>query len=380
MNNRRGFVFLFTVVWLPLMSLSQGITTLDTIYTPPGYPDGPLAATVFIPDPGNARDAGVILARYTNATRLTAKVWCDTLAARGYLAMTIDYGNLDTSGYPKPQRAFKTAVEFLRLHAGRFGVATERIFGLGQSQGALIWGQTMIWDNDDVFFGTNPLVNDRLDGAILLYGAYDMFNNLLSIQNDILTSHFSGDPPQRGTKGQCLSNVSNITTPALILHGTNDQVVNITHSRKLRDSLLANGKQVTSIEMNGAPHVFDLTGSGSFTSSGLEAKDAVLSFLEGLTSVEEAGGSRPTAFELTQNYPNPFNPSTTIGFKVQVSGFTSLKIFDLLGQEVATLVNEEMRPGSYEVSWDAAGFPSGVYFYRIQTNEITETRRLLLLR
>ena len=160
--------FLFCVVMvLPDALHSQGVTMLDTVYTPPGYPDGPLTATIFIPGPSTDRGVGVILGRYTNATRLTAKVWCDTLAARGYLAMTIDYGNLDTSFYPKPQRAFKTAIEFLRRNAERFGVTTNKIVGFGQSQGSLIWGQTMIWDNDDSFFGTDPAIDDRLDAAVV---------------------------------------------------------------------------------------------------------------------------------------------------------------------------------------------------------------------
>jgi photosystem II stability/assembly factor-like uncharacterized protein len=85
-------------------------------------------------------------------------------------------------------------------------------------------------------------------------------------------------------------------------------------------------------------------------------------------------------FRLEQNYPNPFNPSTKIGFKVQGSGFTSLKVYDILGREVRTLVSEYLQPGSYEVTFDAAGLASGVYFYRLQAGEFTQTKRLLLLR
>ncbi|HXG01688.1 MAG TPA: YCF48-related protein [Bacteroidota bacterium] len=87
-----------------------------------------------------------------------------------------------------------------------------------------------------------------------------------------------------------------------------------------------------------------------------------------------------SAFRLEQNYPNPFNPSTTIRFEVTGSGFLSLKVYNLLGQEVATLVNEQMRPGSYEVQWDASGMPSGVYCYRLSSGGFSETKRMVLLR
>lgn len=88
----------------------------------------------------------------------------------------------------------------------------------------------------------------------------------------------------------------------------------------------------------------------------------------------------PTTFQLHQNYPNPFNPSTRIPFSVQVAGFTSLKVYDVLGREVATLVNENLQPGSYEVTFQADGLTSGVYLYRFQSGNFTAARTLLLLK
>lgn len=88
----------------------------------------------------------------------------------------------------------------------------------------------------------------------------------------------------------------------------------------------------------------------------------------------------PNGFILSQNYPNPFNPSTTISFIIPHSSLVIVKVYDVLGREVRTLVNEEMKPGSYEVTWDATGFASGVYFYRLQAGSFTETRKLMLLR
>lgn len=88
----------------------------------------------------------------------------------------------------------------------------------------------------------------------------------------------------------------------------------------------------------------------------------------------------PRETSLMRNWPNPFNPSTKIGFKIHVSSFTILKIYNLLGQEVTTLVNEELKPGNYEVTWDASDQPSGVYFYRLIAGGYSGTRNMVLVR
>lgn len=88
----------------------------------------------------------------------------------------------------------------------------------------------------------------------------------------------------------------------------------------------------------------------------------------------------PQVDELTQNYPNPFNPATNIRFVIGEPRFVSLKVLDILGREVATLVNEERPPGSYEVRWDAGNYPSGTYFLRLSAGDFTQVRRMVLLR
>ena len=88
----------------------------------------------------------------------------------------------------------------------------------------------------------------------------------------------------------------------------------------------------------------------------------------------------PSAFSLSQNYPNPFNPTTNIRFGVQSSGFINIKIFDILGREISTLVNEQLKPGTYEVDWDGSGFTSGVYFYTMRTGSYTETKKMLMIK
>ena len=88
----------------------------------------------------------------------------------------------------------------------------------------------------------------------------------------------------------------------------------------------------------------------------------------------------PSATTLLQNYPNPFNPETRIEFSLQKPEFTKLSIFDVLGREVAVLVNEEKPAGRYTVSWDSRRFSSGIYFYTLQAGEFRETRRMTLLK
>jgi hypothetical protein len=97
------------------------------------------------------------------------------------------------------------------------------------------------------------------------------------------------------------------------------------------------------------------------------------------TSVENIG-EIPTEYALYQNYPNPFNPATTISFSLPSKSFVSLKVYDALGREVSTILNEELSAGTYSKQWNAADLPSGVYFYCLQTGSFTETKKLVLLK
>jgi 5'-nucleotidase/UDP-sugar diphosphatase len=88
----------------------------------------------------------------------------------------------------------------------------------------------------------------------------------------------------------------------------------------------------------------------------------------------------PQKFELNQNYPNPFNPSTTISFEIPTSSFVSLKLFNLLGEEVATLVNEDKQAGKYNINWNGGRCASGIYFYHLRAGSYDATRKLVLMK
>lgn len=100
-----------------------------------------------------------------------------------------------------------------------------------------------------------------------------------------------------------------------------------------------------------------------------------------VTSVNNASNQLlPIRFELQQNFPNPFNPTTNISFSLSGRSYVSLKIFDLLGRQVSSLVSEELSAGNYSRQWNASNFASGIYFYRLQASLYNETKILILLK
>jgi hypothetical protein len=94
----------------------------------------------------------------------------------------------------------------------------------------------------------------------------------------------------------------------------------------------------------------------------------------------KAAPQLPSSFTLSQNYPNPFNPSTQIQFSIPQAGFVSLKVYDMLGREVATLVHQELTPSSYSITWNAANVASGVYLYRLDAGNYSVTKKMVLMK
>ena len=90
--------------------------------------------------------------------------------------------------------------------------------------------------------------------------------------------------------------------------------------------------------------------------------------------------SIPAQFELAQNYPNPFNPVTTIKYGLPVNSYVELRIYNLLGEEIVRMVQDTKSAGFHEFSWDASGFASGIYFYRLQAGDFVQTRKMMLLK
>jgi len=85
-------------------------------------------------------------------------------------------------------------------------------------------------------------------------------------------------------------------------------------------------------------------------------------------------------FYLNQNYPNPFNPETKINYELRITSYVSINIYDLLGKKVGSLVREKQNPGSYSVKWNASDHPSGIYYYKLETDVYSETKSMILLK
>jgi photosystem II stability/assembly factor-like uncharacterized protein len=99
-----------------------------------------------------------------------------------------------------------------------------------------------------------------------------------------------------------------------------------------------------------------------------------------VTYIREENGNTPGGFALYQNYPNPFNPATDFGFRIAGFGFVTLKIYNSQGKEIAVLISEDMNAGVYEYTWNASAFSSGVYYYRLEAGEFSETKKMVLVK
>jgi hypothetical protein len=124
-----------------------------------------------------------------------------------------------------------------------------------------------------------------------------------------------------------------------------------------------------------------LTSSSVIIGAGLHKNILIIKVgASGTNDLKLVSTELPAAFSLSQNYPNPFNPTTQILFSVPVAGRVSLGVFNVLGQEVATLVDEVRNAGNYSVSFDASNMPSGVYFYRLESFRFSETKKLIIMK
>ncbi len=127
-------------------------------------------------------------------------------------------------------------------------------------------------------------------------------------------------------------------------------------------------------------YISSLIVSGSNIVAGASGSNIFIRSLSNIASVGITNTGLLPQFELHQNYPNPFNPITNISYSLSKRSFVSLRIYDILGNEIAALLTGERAPGRYTQQWDASVFPTGVYYYRLQVENTFETKKLLLLK
>ena len=137
-------------------------------------------------------------------------------------------------------------------------------------------------------------------------------------------------------------------------------------------------------DANGAYSVYavDVDGDGDIDVLSASQEDNKIAWYENLliTGIVTNSNEIPSEFRLSQNYPNPFNPSTIIRFSMPEESFVTIKVFNTLGEEITTLINENIIAGDYEVEFDASKLPSGIYFYKLQSESFIEAKKMVLLR
>ena len=131
-----------------------------------------------------------------------------------------------------------------------------------------------------------------------------------------------------------------------------------------------------SIALDGSGNVF-VTGQSEGSGTGTDYATVKYSQSVGINQISS---EIPDKFSLSQNYPNPFNPFTKINYELRVTNYAKLVVYDVIGKEVVTLVNEKQSPGTYQVEFDAGSLTSGIYFYRLTSGDFTDTRRMMLIK
>jgi photosystem II stability/assembly factor-like uncharacterized protein len=128
-----------------------------------------------------------------------------------------------------------------------------------------------------------------------------------------------------------------------------------------------------------AEQIFFYDKSNLFVTRGAAVYKMVATYNTAI-GIQPVSTTVPKEFSLSQNYPNPFNPATNINFDIAKSSQVNLKVFDILGREVIELLNEQLEPGSYKIQWEASAYPSGVYFYKLETGNYRQARKMVLIK
>jgi hypothetical protein len=271
----------------------------------------------------------------------------------------------------------KAAIRFLRKNGVSYGIDTSQIFLTGSSAGSITALHIAYLDSAEVpanyvnwtnlggtFDGPDrgtPGVSTRISGVISNWGAI-------------------GDTTW----------MKNNRIPVYCVHGDSDKTVRY-------DSIPSDGPFAYSSKYiyaaaqrmgvaNGLKlfantgHTLDNDGTKQNEAYTTSATWLVTLLKPGTVGVEDVQNAVPTAFALEQNFPNPFNPSTVVCYQLPVVSNVELRVYDLLGREVAKLVNEVQKAGRYSVTFDAARFASGLYFYQLKTDGFVHTKKMLLLK
>lgn len=272
------------------------------------------------------------------------------------------------------------------LHKGNFSITNATTQNSNPTNAWFVFDKagTQTLALSSVTYGGGGLAIEVANGTTLDFGASELGGNGLFKLNDgatLATTH------EGGVAG-AVKSTGSLTFEAganYIFNGTAAQVtstlmpatvkgltINNKAGVKLSQATTINGvlRLVAGEFDNTIPFTLGPTGSIAFEGGSLKIP----------TAVDEQLLKTPTEFALFQNYPNPFNPSTTIRYHVPKRTHVTLKVHDIMGREVAELINAEQDAGAYAIVWDAQGLTSGVYYYRISAGDFTSVRKLVLMK
>ena len=253
------------------------------------------------------------------------------------------------------------------------------IFALTGNSGTQIWTQSLGPSNN----GTFELLDD-LDGNGFIdftLSAPKVAYRIDSKTDSVLWSYALGCSYIRGVadigdvSGDTLNDIVFITQQPAKVFVFNGADATIMFEYSYGTSIAQRGDRVTVLQS------IDGNASNEFVTGNREGK--IICFSggpNGTVSVKPINNIIPDKFKLSQNYPNPFNPNTKIKFELPNIANVKLTVYDILGREVMSLIDSELKPGTYEVTFDGSKLSSGIYFYSLTTKDFSQTKKMLLLK
>lgn len=244
---------------------------------------------------------------------------------------------------------------------------------------------TEIMSNDSLLIDTNKVVNNLLNNTIYYWKT--RAKNQVGWGNWSTVNNFRTRKKNISSPTELNSSLLVSSTVKLTWVDESNNETGFYIYRKLGDSLSTSDLIIidsvglniqtfidTTVSLNNT-FTYLVSAFNTDTASGYSNSSTIA-----VTIMDEFKQTIPTKYSLDQNYPNPFNPSTTISFGLPKQEFVTLKIYDVLGKEVTTLVNEEMSAGNYTKTWDAKDLSSGIYLYKLNAGKFTETKKMILVR
>lgn len=284
----------------------------------------------------------------------------DTLWTTTYGTAAIDFGNAvhETSdgGFVITGRAMDFAIGSPALYLVR-----------ADSDGDTLWTKIYNHPNAPVIFSIGKDVYEMPDGGFLVAGSRALLIRTDANGDTLWTKLY---------EGEC-NNMQPVNDGGFIIAGNNSLIRINQDADTVWTKIIGESSDVANSVQQTSDGGFIVTGRTN--SSGNPNVWLVRIGSEG-TTFAEYNSTVPSGYKLFQNYPNPFNPGTVISYQLPVSANVSLKVYDVLGNETATLADEYKTAGNYEVEFDATNLPSGIYFYKLQAGDFTETKKLTLLK